>query len=227
MIFDPHTVVMSKPQLRALSNCVNPEHSVNVSGLFVDIVRQRVVASDGHRVMVAGSSPEACRGKSHESTAFIVPHATMKAALGAAGAADAICISLDSNKRVLISIVPKGIAQDKFIASLKIDAFDCASKALTTLSAEPVRAKFPPFEQVLPSHEDWRRREGTATFGIGSRYLADVHTIGRSISLQGAGGAVARVLMPTVKNRLGPVLIALDDLKLGTYWLYCVMPLRI
>lgn len=225
MIFGRSIVVMSKPQLRALANCMNPKYSANVSGLFVDVTRARVAASDGYRVIVAGASPTACRGKS-AADAFMVPADVVKATLSAAGATDAIGIWLDSNERVRVAIVPKGIAQHDFIPALKIDAFDCASKATTKLGGEPVRAKFPPFDNVLPAGE-WNRKEGTATFGIGSRYLADVNTIGKSIHSQLVGGATARLLLPLVKSPLDPMLIALDDMNLGTYWLYCVMPVRI
>lgn len=235
MIIREDVVIVTKPQLRALGNMIyTGEDRTPCSGMLVDYAAERLAATDGHRAVVLGKSPKACRTVQQRG-AFMLGLDAVKAALAVAHASSAIAIWRDDEtERVNLSIIPKAFVVGKnfshrkgsFTDALTSNPRACAEEAKVRQSAKPIDARFPPLHQVIPAG-DWQRKTGTAASGFGSDYLADIATIGKSIVSKLAGGATCRVLMPTEKNALGPILFALDDMTLGAYWLYVVMPVRI
>jgi hypothetical protein len=227
VIFKGSTVILTKWQLVALFEIVyQGEDRENLAGLFVDFGRKRMSATDGHRLVIAGELPVPDLHLPPSETACYLPRAKVEAALKLAKPTSGIVIErLDDEARIWIvrKMLYKGKWAEQFARDPEPYMEEEATEVVVIDKPKDPRT-FPPLQQVTPVL-DFSREQGVAVAGFGARYLAAVATIARSIESTIAGGTTCRILMPK-KHPLDPVTFYLDDLTLGAWWVYVIMPHR-
>lgn len=227
MIFRDPIAIFSKRQLAVLFECTySGEDRVNLTGVLVDFKNKRACVTDGHRLLLGGELPIGNLHARRSDRVCYVPREKIETALKLARPTSGIVIEqLDDELR--ISVVPKVLVKGRWSAEFRRDPEPFMEEEATEVVAIPKPRDprdFPPLQHVTPKL-DLTRKQAVGVAGFGAHYLATVASIARSIDSGLAGGATCRVLMPE-KSPLDPVTFYLDDLTLGAWWVYVVMPHR-
>lgn len=234
MIFRDPIVIFTKWQLAALVEVVyQGDDRSNLTGLFIDFEHKRCAATDGHRLLLAGSLPVPDLHRPPSKRACFVPRDKLVEALKLARPSAGIVIEqikqpLSFDDEVRISVVPKMLRKGEWFAPFREDPepfMEAEDTEVVVVDKPKDPREFPPTQQVTPVL-DMTRKQAIGVAGFGARYLSTVASIARSIESTIAGGATCRILMPA-KSPLDPVTFYLDDLKLGAWWVYVIMPHRI